>query len=141
MRKTSKRGKSLSEKITIEASSGNVFADLGLSNPEERLAKAKLAMQISKVIDARGLTQVEAAAVLKINQPKISDLQRGRLRGFSTERLFRFLNLLGQDVNIVIREKSARRSHAHVTVYCGRSAHLRCFGTENCRSTATNCSS
>ena len=116
MRKTSRGGKSPREKITIEASSGNVFADLGLSNPEERLAKAKLAMQISKVIDARGLTQVEAAAVLKINQPKISDLQRGRLKGFSTERLFRFLNLLGQDVNIVIREKSARRSHAHVSV-------------------------
>lgn len=116
MRKTSKRGKSLSEKITIEASSGNVFADLGLSNPEERLAKAKLAMQISKVIDARGLTQVEAAEVLKINQPKISDLLRGRLKGFSAERLFRFLNLLGQDVNIVIREKPARRSHAHVSV-------------------------
>ena len=116
MRKTSKRGKSPREKITIEASSGNVFADLGLYNPEERLAKAKLAMQISKIIDARGLTQVEAAEVLKINQPKISDLLRGRLKGFSTERLFRFLNLLGQDVNIVIREKPARRSQAHVSV-------------------------
>lgn len=73
-------------------------------------------MQISRVIDARGLTQVEAAAVLKVNQPEISDLLRGRLKGFSTERLFRFLNLPGQDVNMVIREKPARRSHAHVSV-------------------------
>jgi predicted XRE-type DNA-binding protein len=116
MRKTSKRRNFPKENITIEASTGNVFADLGLSNPEERLAKAKLAMRISKVIDERGLTQVEAAEVLKINQPKISDLLRGRLKGFSTERLFRFLNLLGQDVNIVICEKPARRPHAHVSV-------------------------
>ena len=116
MRKTSKRGKFPREKITIEASSGNVFGDLGLSNPEERLAKDRLAMQISRIIDARALTQVEAASVLKINQPKISDLLRGRLRGFSTERLFRFLNLLGQDVDIVVRKKPARRSHAHVSV-------------------------
>jgi|SRR5579872_1037972 len=116
MRKTSKRGKYLQENITIEASSGNVFADLGLPNPEERLAKAKLAMRISKVIDEKGLTQVEAAGVLKINQPKVSDLLRGRLKGFSTERLFRLLNLLGQDVNIVIREKPAHRPHAHVSV-------------------------
>lgn len=116
MQKISKQGKSLREEIKIEPSSGNVFADLGLSNPEERLAKAKLAMRISNIIDARGLTQVEAAELLEINQPKISDLLRGRLKGFSTERLFRFLNLLGQDVKIVIREKPARRPHAHVSV-------------------------
>ena len=116
MLKTSKRAKSPKEKISIEASSGNVFADLGLSNPEERMAKAKLAMRIAKIIDDRKLTQVEAAEVLEINQPKISDLLRGKLKGFSTERLFRFLNLLGQDVHIVIREKPERRSYAHVSV-------------------------
>ena len=116
MRKTSKRGISTKEEIAIEASSGNVFADLNLSHPEERLAKAKMAMRISKVIATRGLTQVEAAEVLKINQPKISDLLRGRLKGFSTERLFRFLNLLGQDVKIVISDKPARRPHAQVSV-------------------------
>jgi predicted XRE-type DNA-binding protein len=89
--------------VTIEKSSGNVFADLGLKNPEELLAKAELVQRICDIIEARKLTQVRAAKLLGIDQPKVSALMRGKLDGFSTDRLFRFLNALGSDVEIVIR--------------------------------------
>jgi predicted XRE-type DNA-binding protein len=78
-------------------SSGNVFADLGLPNPEEALAKAELAQKIIVLIRKRGLTQIQAAKVLGVDQPKVSALTRGQLSGFSLERLMRFLLRLGQD--------------------------------------------
>jgi predicted XRE-type DNA-binding protein len=80
-----------------------VFADLGLENPEELLAKAELVQRISDIIAERKLTQVRAAELLGIDQPKVSALLRGKLDGFSTDRLFRFLNALGNDIEIVIR--------------------------------------
>lgn len=83
-------------------SSGNVFADLGIENPEEVLAKAELARQIEKLIKKKRYTQKQAAKILGIDQPKISALIRGRLRSFSLERLIHFLNELGQDVSIMI---------------------------------------
>ena len=86
----------------VEESSGNIFADLGLANPEDALAKAQLAIEISKIIKKRKLTQACAAKILKISQPKISLLFRGYLEDFSLERLLRFLNDLGQDVYISI---------------------------------------
>jgi len=89
--------------VTIEQSSGNVFADLALKNPEEMLAKAQLAQRICDIVAERKLTQTKAASLLGIDQPKISALMRGKLDGFSTDRLFRFLNALGRDVEIVIR--------------------------------------
>ena len=89
--------------VTIEQSSGNVFADLAFKNPEEMLAKAQLAQHICDVIAERKLSQTKAASLLGIDQPKISALMRGKLDGFSTDRLFRFLNALGRDVEIVIR--------------------------------------
>ncbi len=90
-------------RVSIEESSGNVFADLGLKNPEELLAKAQLVQRIADIIAERKLTQARAARVLGIDQPKVSALLRGKLDGFSTDRLFRFLNALGRDVDIVIR--------------------------------------
>src|SRR3954453_19632423 len=89
--------------VSIEESSGNVFADLGLKNPEELLAKAELVQCIADVIAERKLTQVRAAKLLGIDQPKVSALLRGKLDGFSIERLFRCLNALGRDVEITIR--------------------------------------
>ncbi len=89
--------------VTVEPSSGNVFADLGLKDPEELLAKAELVQRISDIIAERKLTQVRAARLLGIDQPKVSALLRGRLDGFSIDRLFRFLNALGDDVEIVVR--------------------------------------
>ena len=94
--------KNTTSNITIEESSGNVFADLGLPHPEEYLVKAKLAIQINKLIKQRKLNQANAAKLLKIDQPKISALSRGRLAGFSVERLFKLLAILNQDIDIVI---------------------------------------
>lgn len=90
----------MSEEIKIQSSSGNVFADLGLANSDELLIKAELVRQISNLVDAKNLTQTEAAKLLGIDQPKVSTLLNGKLSGFSTERLFRFLNALGSDVEI-----------------------------------------
>src|SRR5947209_3331630 len=88
--------------VEYTESSGNVFADLGLPNPEEALAKAEIAMKIYDIIKKKKLTQAKAAKVLKISQPKISLLLRGYLTDFSLERMLRFLNDLGQDVYISI---------------------------------------
>ncbi len=98
----------MTKKIEVEEGSGNVFADIGLPYPEERLAKADLAIRIAETIRARRLTQTRAAHILGIDQPKISRLLRGQLSGFSAERLMHFLTLLGRDVEIVV--KRARRS-------------------------------
>jgi predicted XRE-type DNA-binding protein len=87
----------------VQKSSGNVFRDLGLSNPNERLAKAQLAHRICDIIANRNLNQTEAAALMGLDQPKISALKQGRLAGFSVERLFRCLNELGQEVKITVR--------------------------------------
>src|SRR3569623_1185732 len=89
--------------IPVTRSSGNVFGDLGLSYPDERLAKAELALAISRAIKERELTQREAAALIGIDQPKVSHILRGRLADFSTERLMSFLMGLGQDLEIVVR--------------------------------------
>src|ERR1035437_8051766 len=97
-------------------SSGNVFADLGLPNPEETLAKAELAHRITVLIRNKGLTQVQIAKLLGVDQPKVSSLIRGRLSGFSLERLMRFLLLLGQDIKITVQACPRSRSRARVHV-------------------------
>ena len=89
-------------KVRYERSSGNVFADLDISNPEEALAKSQVAIEIRRIIKKKRLTQAKAAKILKVDQPKISLLLRGYLTNFSLERLFRFLNDLGQDIYINI---------------------------------------
>lgn len=107
------------EDILVEESSGNVFADLGLPDPEERLAKADLAIAIGREIDSRNLTQAEAAELLGVAQPDISNLVRGRLSGYSIERLTRLLNALGQDVEIRIRPTGAGKERGHLRVAVG----------------------
>ncbi len=102
--------------IGVKKSSGNVFADIGLPEPEEALAKAELARRITQIITKLGLTQVQAAKALGVDQAKVSALERGKLAGFSSDRLFRFLNALDRDVEIVIKEKPASRERAHVRV-------------------------
>jgi predicted XRE-type DNA-binding protein len=86
-------------------SSGNVFADLGFAEPEEELTKAQLASHIRQVIRRERLTQVAAAALMGIDQPKVSALLNGRLASFSTDRLLRLLTALGQDVEIVVKDR------------------------------------
>ncbi len=85
----------MSKEIDIQVSSGNIFADLGMPNSDEMLMKAELVRQITELVNQRKLNQIQAAEVLGIDQPKVSALMRGQLTGFSTERLFRFLNALG----------------------------------------------
>jgi len=98
----------------VEESCGNVFADLGLPNPEERLAKAKLASAIQDVIEDRGLTQMQAAELMGIDQPKVSKIVRGRLKEFSTERLLHFLMHLGLDVEIRVHKETAHTNRQGV---------------------------
>ncbi len=89
-------------KIAVTASSGNVFADLELPDADDLLAKANLALHIRRAIEVRKLSQAQAASLLGIDQPKISLIINGHLDGFSTERLMRFLNDLGCDVQISV---------------------------------------
>ena len=89
----------------VKVSSGNVYEDFGYPDAEEMQAKSKLARQILAIIQERGLTQRQAAAILGTDQPKVSLLSRGRLRGFSIGKLFEFLNRLDRDVDVTIRPK------------------------------------
>jgi len=91
-------------KPTFTRSSGNVFEDLRVGEPAEALAKSELAALIARVLRTRELTQAAAAKLLGIDQPKVSELLRGRLTRFSTERLITLLTRLGRDVEIVVRE-------------------------------------
>jgi predicted XRE-type DNA-binding protein len=95
--------------IDYEASTGNVYADLGFSDAGEMLAKARIVAQIGRVLQARKLSQVQAAELLGIDQPKVSALLRGHFKGYSQERLIGFLTKLGMDVEIVVRSKSGKR--------------------------------
>jgi predicted XRE-type DNA-binding protein len=100
----------------VEASSGNVFADLGLANPQERLAKAELAHRISQILASRRLTQSRAARLLGLDQSKLVRLLDGKFSGFSLERLLRCLNDLGQEVEIRLRPATevGRRGNTRV---------------------------
>jgi predicted XRE-type DNA-binding protein len=89
--------------VQVERGSGNVFADLGFANPNLALAKAELVQRIRELIVERKLTQAKAAKLLGLDQPKVSALVRGRVEGYSIDRLFRFLNALGQRVEITVR--------------------------------------
>jgi len=88
----------------IEKSSGNIFADIGFANDQEMLVKANLALKISEIITQRRLTQIEAAAVLGMPQPKLSKLLRGQFHGVSETKMLECLNKLGRDIQIVIRK-------------------------------------
>lgn len=101
--------------IEFTKSSGNVFADLDLPDPEELLAKAGLAHQICTIIEERCLTQTQAAQVLGVTQPKVSLLSRGRLAGFSMERLVRLLLLLQCDVEITVKRQKNPLGRVTVT--------------------------
>ena len=108
--------KKRSGEIPVRPSTGNVFADLGFAEPEEELTKAQLAALIRHIIKRRRLTQVAAARIMEVDQPKVSALLSGRLANFSSDRLMRFLNALGQDVEIVVKAKARRRARGHIRV-------------------------
>ena len=97
-----------------EPSSGNVFADLGLAEADEHLIKAGLVVKIDRTIRQRRLTQAAAAELMGIDQPKVSAMLAGQFRGYSVERLMRFLVALGHDVEIVV--KARKRGTAELRV-------------------------
>ena len=94
-------------RIPIEASSGNVFADLGLPDAIDLDTKVRLAVKINELLAAQRLNQATAAVRLDVSQPKISALKNYRLDGLSIERLMNFLLALGQDVYTSDRERIA----------------------------------
>lgn len=93
-------------KIEFEASSGNIFADLGIPEPEEALIQADLALEIGRHIADQGWTQKQAAKALGLQQSDVSNIVRGRLKGFSIERLIKLLRSLGQTVHVVVESHS-----------------------------------
>lgn len=94
-----------SKQRTVTQGSDNVFADIGLDHPEERLAKARIASAIIDLIEELGLTQAAAAKQMGLDQPKVSRIKRGRLDEFSVDRLLTCVALLGVDVNIVLTKQ------------------------------------
>jgi predicted XRE-type DNA-binding protein len=106
-------------RITVTPGSGSVFADLGFAEPGEELAKAQLASLIGQVIKKRRLTQAAAAALMGVDQPKVSALLNGRIARFSSERLMRLLTALGRDIDIVVKPTSGRRIEGRIRVMEG----------------------
>ena len=102
----------------VEPGSGNVFADLGFRDAEERLLKAKLATKIAQLIEQKGWTQTQTAERTGLDQPKVSHLLRGRLSGFSADRLFAVLNRLGHSVEVRIsaKERAPEKTHTRVMI-------------------------
>ena len=100
--------------LEMEPGSGNVFADLGLPDAGEHLIKAGLVVKIDRTIRQRRLTQAAAAQLMGIDQPKVSAMLAGQFRGYSVERLMRFLVALGHDVEIVV--KPVKRGSAELRV-------------------------
>ncbi len=92
--------------VDVTESSGNIFADLGFDNPEEELARAKLALAIQQAIKRRRLTQAAVAKLVGLDQPKVSAILNGHLNGYSSDRMIRLLAKLGYDVDIAIVEKT-----------------------------------
>ena len=96
--------------------SGNVYADLGIENADEMLVKAQLATKIGEIIKVRKMTQVQAASLLGLPQPKLSNMLRGQFRGISETKMLECLTLLGSDVQIVVKSASRARKTGHVSV-------------------------
>ena len=99
--------------IRVTESSGNVFADLGVPNPEQELLKAQLTLQIYAILRGSGMTQVEMAKILGVRQPQVSLLMRNRAGNFSVGRLMEFLTALRQDVQIIVRP--TRKEHGELS--------------------------
>jgi predicted XRE-type DNA-binding protein len=103
-------------RIQVLRGSGNVFADLGLPNAEAEKTKVRLAVAINQVLQGRRLSQTMAAKRLGVGQPKVSALVNYKLSEFSIERLMRFLNVLGRDVEIVVRKSDRPRKAGRILV-------------------------
>ena len=122
-------------KIEIEASSGNVFADLGISQPEEALIQADLALAIGRRVAQEGWTQKAAAEVLGVKQSDVSNIIRGRLKGFSIERLIKMLRLLGHGVSVTVTDLQDSHALERAVGQTGDDAQVDAFTMETSRLT------
>jgi len=107
--------KRIIEGVEIEASTGNVFADLDLPDAEKLQIKSGLTVEIAKAIRERGLTQAEAAQRMGLTQPKVSSLLRGEFSNFSERKLMDCLNRLGYDIEIRVRKTPEPVGHLVLT--------------------------
>jgi predicted XRE-type DNA-binding protein len=104
------------KKASITPGSNNVFSDLGLPEATDRLLKAQLALKIRQLIEQKAMTQAEVAPLLGLDQPKVSNLMRGLLAGFSVERLFGILNRLGRNVEVRISKEEHEPGDTYTAV-------------------------
>ena len=108
--------KTETNRIQIEEGSGNVFADLGFADAEERLAKSRLAALITEIIDEEGWTQAQAARKLNTHQPTISALRKGRLKSITYDRLVGWVLALGRPVEIRVGKQVTTEPHLEVAI-------------------------
>ena len=95
--------------VRVTKSSGNVFADIGLPNAAEHSIKADIVLRIAARIKSKGLTQAKAALLLSLAQPDVSKLLRGHFAGYTYDRLFGYLNALGEKACIEISEAKSKK--------------------------------
>jgi predicted XRE-type DNA-binding protein len=99
----------------VELGSGNVFADLGLPDPDERQLHVRLTVRLNDLLKAEGLTQAAAANLLGITQPHVSELKNYKLSGFSSERLLHYITLLNRDIEIFLSPRTNSNSNSSGT--------------------------
>lgn len=102
--------------IPVERGSGNVYSDLGYTDSDSMLVKARLAAKIAEIVQRRALTQTRTAEILGLTQPKVSAILKGRFRGVSEHRLLECLTRLGRDVHIVIKPAPRSRQNGRLTL-------------------------
>ena len=102
--------------VDVVMGTGNVYADLGYDDADEMLIKAQLVAKIAEIIKLKGITQTQAAALLEMPQPKLSNLLSGRFRGFSERRLMDCLTKLGRDVQIVVKAAPRSRGNGRLSI-------------------------
>ena len=105
--------------VAVEIGTGNVYADLGYPDADEMQIKAQLVTKIAEIIGRKGITRTQAAKLLEMSQPKLSNLLRGQFRGFSERRLMDCLTKLGRDVQIVVKAAPRSRAPAVALSGCG----------------------
>jgi predicted XRE-type DNA-binding protein len=104
------------QNIEFELSSGNVFADIGFDNAEEMLLKSELVRQINKTIKGRELTSIQARKLLNLDEEVLANLSKGRLTELTLENLFRYLNILGRDLEVVLKPRSTSNTQGKLKV-------------------------
>jgi predicted XRE-type DNA-binding protein len=104
------------QNIEFEIGSGNVFADIGFDNAEEMLLKSELVRQINKIIKGRELTSIQARELLNLDEEVLANLSKGRLTELTLENLFRYLNILGKDLEVVLKPRSTSNTQGKLKV-------------------------